>query len=93
MVMLSSKMRATNVAWLALEAIVALLPSTEHTTGLFEVGEVHSWERANFVMLGFSVMDLVDRNGCMHNLRLNCFAMDNRLDSLVDVMVDVLACH
>jgi hypothetical protein len=42
------------------------------------------------VVGGLVVVNLVDRNGSVNNIRLDGLLLDNRLDGLMDVVVDVL---
>jgi len=42
-------------------------------------------------MLSSIVVDFVNGDSRVHDVRLDCLLMDNRLDVLVDVMVDMFA--
>jgi len=48
-------------------------------------------EGAGLVVLRLVMVDLVDGDGGVYDVGLDCFALNNRLDGLVDVMVDMLA--
>lgn len=52
-----------NRAWLALEAVIALLAAGEDTTLLLEVGHADSWESGGGVVLGSVVVNLMDGDG------------------------------
>jgi hypothetical protein len=82
--------RATNGAGLTLEAIVALLTASQDTALLLEVGHRDGGKSRGGVVLGSVVVNLVDGDGGVDNVRLNGLLVDNGLDGLVDVVVDVL---
>lgn len=81
----------TNRAWLTLEAVVALLTAGQDTTLLLKVGHADSWEGRGGVVLSSVVVNLVDGHGGVDDVGLDGLLLDNGLDSLVDVVVNVLA--
>lgn len=81
---------ATDSAGLTLEAVVTLLAASQDTTLLLEVGHGDGRKSRGAVVLGSVVVDLVDRDGGVDNVRLDGLLVDNGLDGLVDVVVDVL---
>jgi len=80
-----------NGAGLALETVVALLTASEDTTLPLELLKGNSGEGRGGVVLGSVVVDLVDGDGGVDDVRLNGLLVHNGLDGLVDVVVDVLA--
>ena len=52
----------------------------------------YSRELGSGVMLSLILMNLVNRDGGVNNRWLNSLFLDNRLDVLVDVVVDVFTC-
>lgn len=82
---------ATDRAGLTLEAIVALLAASQDTALLLELGHANSGKGGSGVVLGSVVVNLVDGNSGVGNVRLNSLLLNNRLNGLVDVVVDVLA--
>ena len=81
---------ATDSAGLTLEAIVALLAAGQDTTLLLKVGHGDGGKSRGSVVLGGVVVNLVDGNGGVDNVRLDGLLVDDGLDGLVDVVVDVL---
>lgn len=77
---------AADVLGLALEAVVALLTSTENTALLLEVGQGHGGKLGGLVHLSSVVVNLVDGNSGVDNIGLDGFLVDYRLDGLVDVL-------
>lgn len=78
---------------LAKEAVLALLAANEGTALCLEFGHGDCGERRGGVVLGGVVVDLVDGDGGVGDVRLNGLLLDHGLDSLVDVVVLVLACN
>lgn len=81
---------AANSAGLTLEAIVALLTASQDTTLLLKVGHGDGRKGRGGVVLSSVVVNLVDRDGGVDNVRLDGLLVDDGLDGLVDVVVDVL---
>lgn len=81
---------ATNSAGLTLEAIVTLLAAGQDTTLLLKVGHGDGGKSRGSVVLGGIVVNLVNGDGGVDNVRLDGLLVDNGLDGLVDVVVDVL---
>jgi len=81
---------ATNSAGLTLEAIVTLLAAGQDTTLLLKVGHGDGRKSRGSVVLGGVVVNLVNGDGGVDNVRLDGLLVDNGLDGLVDVVVDVL---
>lgn len=81
---------ASDRARLTLKAIVALLTTGENTTLLLVLGHGDWWELGGGVVLSSVVVDLVDWDGGVHNVRLDGLLVHNRLDGLVDVLGGML---
>ena len=73
-----------------LEGIVALLATGKSSTLRLELLHGHGRKSSGAVVSGLVVVNLVDRNGGVNNVGLNGLLLENRLDGLVDVVVDVL---
>jgi len=84
---------ATNVLGLTLETVVALLTTTEDTAALLELSHTESREFGGSVVLSRIVVHLVDGDGCVDNLGLDNLLVHDWLDSLMDVVVDMLAAN
>jgi len=82
---------SANGSWLASERIGALLTTLERSSFCSELVHADGWERGSSVVLGLILVDFVDWNGGVHDGWLNSLLLDDWLDSLVDVVVDVLA--
>jgi len=82
---------STLSAGLAGEAIGTGLAAGKATTLLLELVETDGREGGGAVVLGRVVMDFVDGNGGVDDVRLNRLLLHDGLDRLVDVVVDVLA--
>jgi len=80
-----------NRAGLALETVVAFLTAGKDTTLSLELLKGDSGECRGGVVLGGVVVDLVDGDGGVDDVRLDGLLVHNGLDGLVDVVVDVLA--
>jgi len=95
LVMLAVLAAASNGApdgmGLTLESIVALLAAAQNATLLLEVAHGHWRERRCSVVLGGVMVNLVDRDGGVNNRWCDGFLLHNGLNSLVDVVVDMLA--
>lgn len=78
-------------ARLALEAVLALLTASKRAARLLELGHGNGGESRGLVVLGSVVVNLVDGDGGVGDVRLNSLLLDDRLDGLVDVVVPVLA--
>jgi len=76
---------------LADEAVGALLAAGEGTTRLLELLHGDSRKSRGSVVLGGVVVDFVDGDGGVGDVRLNSLLLDHGLDSLVNVVVLVLA--
>lgn len=81
---------SSNRARLTLKTIVTLLAAREDTALLLELVHADSGEGRGRVVLSSVVVDLVDRNSGVDDVRLNCLLVDDGLDRLVDVVVNVL---
>jgi len=82
---------STLSAGLAGEAIGTGLAAGKATTLLLELVETDGREGGGAVVLGGVVVDFVNWDGGVDDVRLNGLLLHNRLDGLVDVVVDVLA--
>ena len=82
---------ASDGARLTSEAVVTGLTSSERAALRLELVHGHGWESRGRVVLGSVVVNLVDRNSGVLNVRLDGLLLNNRLNNLVDVMMSVLA--
>jgi len=78
-------------ARLALEAVRAGLATGQAAALLLEFVHADGWEGRGAMVLGGVVVDFVDWDGGVDDVRLNGLLLHNRLDRLVDVVVHVLA--
>jgi len=78
-------------ARLALEAIRALLATRQAAALLLELVEADGRQRGGAVVLGGAVVDFVDGDSGVDDVRLNGLLLHNRLDRLVHVVVHMLA--
>jgi len=67
--------------------------AAEGATVALELVHGHGREGGGSVMAGRFVVDFVDRDSGVHDVRLNGFLLDDRLDCFVDVVVHLLALH
>jgi len=74
-----------------LKLIVTLLATVEGTALSLELFHGHGGESCGCVVGGLVVVDFVDRNSGVYNIGLDGLLLDYRLDSLVDVVVHMLA--
>jgi len=88
---------SANVLGLTLEAVVALLTTAENTSMFLELGHADRGKLRGLVMLSSIVVNLVDGNGCVDNIRLDCLFLNYWLDGLMDMVMHMLAsnsgCH
>ena len=76
----------------AVKVAGALVVAAQDTTLLLELVNAHWRQGGGAVDLGGFVMDLMNRDGGVHDLGLDNFLLDDGLDSLVDVArEDILA--
>lgn len=87
----SSANCASDRFWLASKGVGTLLTASKVTSLVFEVMHADCWELASTVVLGLILVNLVNGNGSVDNRRLNGLLLDDRLDVLMNVVVDVLA--
>jgi hypothetical protein len=87
----SSNGTTTDVLWHTLELVVTLLATAENTTLLLELVHCHGRESGSLMVGSSVVVNLVDGNGGVDYVGLDDLLLDNRLDSLVNVVVDMLA--
>lgn len=83
--------KTTNSSWLAFEAVMSLLTTSQAATLLLEVGHADGGESGGRVVLGLTVVSFVDWDGGMYDRWLNGLLLDNGLDGLVHMVVDVLS--
>lgn len=69
----------------SLELASALVVPAEHTALLLELVDADRGQVGGAVVLGGVVVDFVDGDGGVYNLRLDDFLLDDGLDGLVDV--------
>jgi hypothetical protein len=79
----------TNVLGNTLELIVALLAAAKDTTLGLELVHGHGRQSSGLVVGSSVVVNLVDGDSGVDNIGLNDLLVDNRLDGLVNVLVDV----
>lgn len=82
---------AVHGARLTLEEVAAWLRTSQTTALLLKVGHVNCGQSGCAVVLGSAVVSLVDRYSGVHDVRFNGLAVNDRLNVLVDVVVNVLA--
>jgi len=80
-----------NLARLTLEAIITLLTAGKNTTLLLEVLHGDGGKSRGAVVLGGVVVDLMDWDGSVSDVRLDGLLLNHRLNLLVDMVVHVLA--
>ena len=83
-------MGTTDGAGLTLETVVTLLAASQDTTLLLKVGHGDGRKSRGAVVLSGVVVNLVDGDSGVDNVRLDGLLVDDGLDGLVDVVVDVL---
>lgn len=74
---------------LTLETIPTLVAAGQTTAGALEFVHADGGESRGGVVLGLVVVDFVDGDGGVDDVRFNRLLLHNRLDGLVDVVVDV----
>jgi hypothetical protein len=84
---------STNVLRDTLESIIALLAAGKSSTLVLELVHGHGRKSSGAVVGGLVVVNLVDGNGGVNNVGLDGLLLDDRLDSLVDVVVNVLTAN
>jgi hypothetical protein len=77
---------AANVLRDALKLVKALLSTAEDTSLGLELVHGHGRQSSCLVVSGCVVVNLVNGDSGVDNIWLNNFLVDNRLDSLVDVL-------
>jgi hypothetical protein len=85
----SKRNLAVNVTGLAGEAINASITASQDTALLLEVLQTQCWQRGGFMELGDVIVVLMDTSNVMMNVRLDGGLMDDRLDDLLDMVVDL----
>jgi len=87
-----SMIRASDLLWwAAVEPIMTLLTTGERTTLLLELVHAHSGEGGGSMVLGSVVMNLMDWNSRMDDVRLDSLLLNDRLNGLVHMVVHMLA--
>lgn len=84
---------ATDVLGDTLELVVALLATGKSTALGLELLHGHGWESSSLMVGGLVMVNLMDRDGGVDNVGLDGLFLDNGLNSLVDVVVDVLSAN
>jgi hypothetical protein len=82
---------STNVLGHTIKGVVAFLATAERTTLASKLAHGHGWQRSSVMVRRLVVVNLMDRYSGVDNVGLNCLLLYNRLDGLVDVVVDMLA--
>lgn len=88
---MSSESSADSL-WLAGKSVSALFTSAKAASLPLELAHGYRWELGGSVMLGLILVDFVDGDGGVNDRRLNGLLLDDRLDVLMYMMMDVLAC-
>jgi hypothetical protein len=81
---------STNVLRNTLEGVVSLFAAGQSSTLVLKLIHGHGRKGCGAVVCSLVVVNLVNRNGGVNNVRLDSLLLDDRLDGLVDVVVDVL---
>jgi len=84
---------ATNVLGDTLELVVALLTASQGSTLGLELLHSHGGQSSGLMVSGLVVVYLVNRNSGVDNAGLDGLLLNYWLDSLVDVVVDVLSAN
>lgn len=84
---------ATNVLGDTLKLVVALLTAGQGSTLGLELLHGHGRQSSGLMVSGLVVVYLVNRNSGVNNGGLDGLLLDYGLDSLVDVVVDVLSAN
>jgi hypothetical protein len=82
---------AANRARLTLKAVVTLLTAGQDTALLLVLRHGDSGKLGGGVVLSSIVVNLVNRHGSVHDVWFNYLLVQDRLDGLVDVVVNVLS--
>jgi len=82
-----------NSLRLAGKSITSLLTTAEMSTLSFELLHGDGRQLGSSMMLGFILVYFVDRDGCVHNGWLDSLLLDDRLNVLVNVVMNVLTCN
>ena len=85
--------RATDSARFTLEAVVTLLAASENTALLLKVGHADGRESRGAVVLGSVVVNLVDGDSGVNDVKLDSLLVNDGLDGLVHMVVNVLAAN
>jgi len=76
---------------LALETIRALIAARQAAALLLELIEADGGKRGGAVVLGGVVVDFVDGDGGVYDVRLNSLLLHHRLNGLMHMMMDMLS--
>lgn len=71
----------------------ALVPTSQGTTTVLKLIHAHGWESSGSVVLSFVVVDLMDWHSSVHNMGLDRLLVNDRLNCLVNVVMDMLASY
>jgi len=88
-----SSCATSNVLGYTLKLIVTLLASGQGTALRLELAHGHRWQSSGLVVSGSVVVDLMDGDSGVDDVGLDGLLLDNRLNGLVDVMMNVLAAN
>lgn len=75
--------------WLSSKCISAFLTSSQVSALALELVHANSRQVSGIVVLRLVLVNFVDWDGGVHNVWLDSLLVDDRLDCLVDVMVDM----
>jgi len=87
----STRGASTNVLWYAFESVVALLTTLKRSALAGELTHSHGWKRSRVMVGCLVVVYLVNGDSGVDDVGLDSLLLHNRLDSLMDVVVDMLA--
>lgn len=90
-VRVTSIMACNLLRWAPIELVVTLFATSESTSLLLKLVHADSRQRGSLVVLGGVVMNLMNWYSGVYYVWLNGLLLDNGLDSLVHMMVYVLA--
>lgn len=76
----------TSKLWLACEAAVSLLTTSQGATTLLKLIHTDRWERRSSMVLGSVVVNLMDWNGGVGDVWLDCLTLNDWLYVLVHVL-------
>lgn len=82
---------SADVLGYTLELVVTLVTASQRTSLMLEVTHAHGGQSSSLVVGSRVVVNLVDGDSGVHNIGLDSLLLNDRLDSLVDVVMHVFA--